>query len=405
MPARSAHDPDLRRLAAWVLTFVVLSVVISPIPALAQERSNGFNILRQIFRQQPRTPPDAAAPRRQAPAASPRRRTPAASRQRQPRRSQGRPAAPPRAAATQQAPTKQDDASVVLVVGDFLAAGLAESLTSVFADRPDVKIVDRTNGSSGFVRQDYYDWLEEIGPMVDDVTPAAVVTMIGSNDRQRLVVNGQSEAVRSQAWTREYERRVMAFATTLSERKLPLVWVGLPAFKSSSMTSDMLAFNDIYRRATENVDGAFVDIWDGFVDENGNFVFTGPDINGRPVQLRGRDGINLTRDGKRKVAFYVEKPLDRIMESVSSPGADGVDAPPGSPIDPALLPTIDRTPPIALDDPELDGGAELLGAERPVRDQALSPSERLAVEGLAPAARAGRVDDFTWYRNRGTEQP
>ena len=71
----------------------------------------------------------------------------------------------------------------------------------------------------------------------------------------------------------------------------------------------MLAFNDIYRTAAESAGGEFVDIWDGFVDENGAFVDNGPDMNGQPVRLRGADGINLSKAGKRKIAFYAEKPL------------------------------------------------------------------------------------------------
>src|SRR5690606_9124324 len=108
-------------------------------------------------------------------------------------------------------------------------------------------------------------------------------------------------------------RRVTAFAESIEAAGIPLVWTGVPPFKSSSMSSDMLAFNDIYSRAAEEAGGTFVDIWEGFVDENGTFTFTGPDMNGQPVRLRAGDGINLTRPAKRKIAFYVEKPLAKLL--------------------------------------------------------------------------------------------
>ncbi len=100
----------------------------------------------------------------------------------------------------------------------------------------------------------------------------------------------------------------------------------MPAFKSTSMTADMLAFNDIYRRVAENAKGEFVDVWDGFVDENGAFVMSGPDINGQPVRLRSSDGINVTKAGKRKLAFYAEKPLSKIFGDAKAP-AIGVPTP------------------------------------------------------------------------------
>ena len=82
----------------------------------------------------------------------------------------------------------------------------------------------------------------------------------------------------------------------------------------------MLAFNDIYRKAAEGAGAEFVDIWDGFVDENGAYVSTGPDINGQPVRLRAGDGINLSKAGKRKVAFYAEKPLNKLLGEIAMPG-------------------------------------------------------------------------------------
>ena len=69
------------------------------------------------------------------------------------------------------------------------------------------------------------------------------------------------------------------------------------------MTDDMLAFNDVYHAAAQDTGGEFVDIWEGFVDENGAFVSTGPDVNGQPVRLRTDDGINMTIGGKRKLVI------------------------------------------------------------------------------------------------------
>lgn len=280
---------------------------------------------------------------------------------------------------------KLDNAVRVLVVGDFLAAGLAEGLNEAYAESPGVTIVDRTNGSSGFVRDDFYDWNAEIGPILEGVEPAVAIVMIGSNDRQSLLVDGRSERPRTEAWQREYVRRVTAFAETIQDAGIPIIWVGLPPFRSQSMSSDMLAFNDMYKQAAEEVDGTFVDIWDGFADENGAFTFTGPDVNGQPVRLRGSDGINLTRPAKRKVAFYVEQPLNKLLGSAASPGIgreELANLPPpgmlaGKPGD------LSRTAPISLAAPQLDGGDALMGATP------LSPVDR-----SVPSAQPGRADDF-----------
>ncbi len=290
---------------------------------------------------------------------------------------------------------KAPDARIVLVVGDFLGSGLAEGLAAAYAQLPSVTVLDRTNGSSGFVREDHFDWPGEIGPMIDETKPAAVVIMLGSNDRQQMRTGTTREEKRTDAWNKEYEARATLFAAAVADKKVPLLWVGMPAFKSASMTSDMLAFNDIYRRVAESASGEFVDVWDGFVDENGAFVSSGPDINGQPVKLRSNDGINVTKAGKRKLAFYLEKPLSKILGDVTVPVAGlPAQAAPSLTLDPDAIAKIERTVPVSLTDPELDGGAVLLGLTAEPRPKARTPAEKLAIEGLAPLASPGRADDF-----------
>jgi len=294
---------------------------------------------------------------------------------------------------------KLDTARTVMVVGDFMASGLAEGLTTAYAQNPGIKIIDRSNGSSGFVRADFHDWPAEIRTLIEAEKPAAVVVMLGANDRQQMKVGDVREQPLSDAWTRQYEARTDSFAAAIKERGLPFVWVGLPAFKSGKVSSDLIALNDIYAKSAENSGGAFVDIWDGFVDENGAFVMNGPDMNGQPVRLRGSDGISLSKPCKRKVAFYAEKPLNKLLgsETVPSSGLAGPAAGGSGPAAPVNL-FVDRTAPMSINDPELDGGQVLLGAESIPRLTTRTAGERLAVEGIAPASTPGRADDFGGVR-------
>lgn len=356
----------------------------------AGERQSGGGILRFLFqRQEPQRRDRVVAP----PSETPRRAATTV------RRSQPGPAAAPAAPAIE----KAEDASRVLVVGDFLAGGLAEGLAAAYEQNADVLVVNRSNGSSGLVRDDHYDWPANIGAVIEAENPAVVVVMIGSNDRQQMRVEGNREQPRSDAWTAEYERRVTALAKAARDRDLPLVWVGNLPFRPGAMSSDMIAFNDIYRRIVTDAGGEFVDVWDGFVDENGAFAANGPDMNGQPAQLRASDGINVTRQGRRKIAFYVEKPLARLLETgADTPGLVRLDPDgelPGGE-SPGVIPAvIDRTAPVAIDDLGLDTAAGLLGASLTRPDgEARTSAERLAREGVAPAAAPGRADDFSFRR-------
>jgi uncharacterized protein len=296
---------------------------------------------------------------------------------------------------------KLESAKPVLVIGDFMAGGLAEGLTEAFSDTAGITILEKWNGSSGFVRNDYYDWPASLPALLSETKPAVVVIMMGTNDRQQMKVADNREAIGTPAWTGEYEKRVAAFAAALKTSGVPAIWVGQPAFRSTQMSTSMTSFNDIYRKNVESVGGVFVDIWDGFVDEAGMFQQTGPDMNGLPARLRGGDGISFARAGKRKAAFYVEKPLRQLLGDAAAPALVSLPSPSSTgfigPMRPAPV-VITRTDPINLNDPELDGSTELLGSDPRPSTSGLKKSTP-AIDKFAPGAtrpKSGRVDDFTW---------
>lgn len=323
----------------------------------------------------------------------------------QPRRQQRKRPPPPKAVVnTRTAPPlrtveeepavqKLGDARTILIVGDFLASGLGDGLTAAFETSPGVVVETRGNVSSGLVRDDYYDWPEQLPKMIDELKPAMVVVMIGANDRQQMVTDTAKEKFRTDGWFTEYRRRVLSFGKEVTGRKIPLLWVGLPAFESNSMTADAVQMNQLYRNQVESIGGEFVDIWDGFVDENGNFIVTGSDVNGQQVRLRTSDGINLTQAGRRKLAFYVEKPARRLLGTQASPDLVRLDS---SNLPGLGLPDnpVEHTVPISLSDPNLDGGAELLGARPPPMALTRSPRDLLVEQGEMTPAPPGRVDDY-----------
>ncbi|MDP9836147.1 hypothetical protein J2T09_000889 [Neorhizobium huautlense] len=302
-------------------------------------------------------------------------------------------AAPPKPEPVQ----KLENAKKVLVVGDFFAGRLAGGLETAFAENPGVMVVDHGETASGLVRQDHYDWPQALPELIANEKPSLVVVMIGANDRQQIDSNDAREKFRTERWFEIYKQRVNEFGQIARDHDLPLLWVGLPAFQSASMTADAVTLNGIFRTQAEEIGGEFVDIWDGFVDEEGKFIVTGSDVNGQQVRLRSADGINMTEAGRQKLAFYVEKVARRYLGDVppvEMVNLDGSNLPalpvlPGTP-----MAAVVSTQPIALSDPDLDGGKDLLGGTAPAPATTQSPRDLLVTRGELPEAPAGRVDDY-----------
>ncbi|MCQ0988611.1 SGNH/GDSL hydrolase family protein [Jiella marina] len=383
----------VRGLGAMLLALALLltSLPLASTPAEAQQRPR--TILDMLFgngierRRTPQRIERRVIRREPAARERPRRASPSRSRKRAP--------AAPAPAPVETA--KSDDAKTVLVVGDFMAKSLADGLREAYEDNEMVKIEASTSGSSGLVRQDHYDWSEELGPIIAEEEPAVVVMMIGSNDRQPMDTASGTLKLGTGEWNSEYERRVNEIASIVKGKNVPLVWVGAPSFKFDRMSEDMVFFNDLYRRAATQVSGEFVDIWEGFVDENGAFVYRGPSVDGQTVQLRNSDGITMTNAGDAKLAFFTKKVVDRFLGGaggtrLSSEQLPSMQLPSLSNAASAL-----RSPAIALDDPSLDGGETLLGGGSTV-GFALerSPRDKLVLGGRGTGHVDGRADDFGW---------
>ncbi len=293
---------------------------------------------------------------------------------------------------------KDANAQKVLVVGDFLADSLADGLDTIYEDNEMVAVEARSNGSSGLVRDDFYDWPNNLGPIIDEEKPAVLVLALGSNDRQPIETGSGTLSPRSEAWTTEYEKRIAKIAEIVKSRNIPLIWVGMPSFKFERMSEDMVFLNDLYRKGATNVSGQFVDIWEGFVDANGSFVYSGPGVSGQQVQLRNSDGITMTEAGDDKMAFFVERAIARVLKNSASPAIS---------LSAEQLPNMQLPPlgnaanavtaaPMSIDDPALDGADTLLGGGT-TSGFTLEPSPRdRLIAGNGTGDVQGRADNFAW---------
>ncbi len=299
---------------------------------------------------------------------------------------------------------KIEGAKKILVIGDFFAGGLADGLDQLLSDAATIIVVDRTKGLSGFVRNDIIDWPAVLPQMVADEKPDYVVAMLGSNDRQLMIEGGKKLKKRTPEWDAAYTNRVASLGKALGATGVPFSWVGLPPVRFGNMSKDYLVFNEIYSKAAAAAGGQFVDVWDGFSDEERAYSRSGPDVQGQIVLLRRKDGINLTKAGRRRLAFFVEPKIRQAFESgiglagLTSEFGDRPStfdletfAPKKAIYDPV---TSRKTVVVRLGDPASDGGLELAGDKSPEKTVGL-PKTGGGLSGIT-AVRSGRADDFNW---------
>ncbi len=278
----------------------------------------------------------------------------------------------------------------VLVLGDTLADQLAQGLADAFAtERPEVAVIKRTRESSGLVRADFYDWVEQGPPMVAAEKATAVIVMLGMNDRQGLRDETGLHAPRSDRWRELYAKRLEDLLTKLKDSKVPVYIVGLPSMRLPQLAIDMPYLNEIFRERAQKVGVTYVDIWDGFVNEKGDFIVTGPALDGQLRRLRLPDGVHFSRFGGRKLAHFVERDLTRLFAARAGSPSLPLDTP-----DPGPGPRPVAGPVISFSVPSAQTGALAGGGPRTVPMD--STATRTLVEGLPAETVKGRADDFRW---------
>jgi len=390
----------LRRLVALFLVAVALASAAEP--AAAQFRGGPAGFLDRLFGIERPPPGEIPIPpeelgRRRPPSAQ---RPPRQTNEQAPPVRKKRPAVPaePVYPALEIQP-KNPDARKVLVVGDFVGSGLAWGLDQAFAEEPRLSVIDRSDGSSGFVRDDYFDWAGRISELLDAEKPDMIVVEMGANDRQQIKTADGRLSPGSDEWRKAYQQRVERFLLALKVYGKPVYWVGAPPLRSPEASADMAQLNQLFKARSDAVGAHFIDVWDGFADESGKFIARGPDVDGQMRNLRLSDGINFSKAGKRKLAFFVERdirqnsglglPMSSITptnpNAATEIGPDGKERQVG--------------PVVSLTDPDPGAAsAKLAGAANqagpgPAAD---SLQYKLTVRGQAPAAQPGRVDDFAW---------
>ncbi len=302
-------------------------------------------------------------------------------------------------------PSTKNATTFVDVFGDALGQQLAGGLDDALGDRADVGVVHRARGSSGLVSTDVIDWPKTIDDLLagKDKIDVAVM-MIGSNDRQPIHDDGKTLAVGSDPWNAIYKKRVLAIDEAFRKKGVPLIWVGVPIIKNSDFADDMAAFNDIYREAAAKTGATYVDTWEAFSDDNGDFAAFGPDVNGQTVRLRTADGIYFTRAGARKLAHFVETHIRRDLDG-KAPIAVAPAAPPTgiATLGDARQATgkaSEKT--VAIAKPEAGPVKNLTelpsapnGELAKLAAHEVPPDDTLA-KGEPQAAPAGRADDLRW---------
>jgi hypothetical protein len=306
-------------------------------------------------------------------------------------------------------PFPNGDRYRVVVLGDSLGEGLWTGLYRAFEEDTNLEFIQRSKPSTGFARNNSYDWNKELANLLKTDTYQIAIVMFGASDAQPIRSGKDWLKVGSEGWRQIYSERVEAFIKQLRAANIAVYWVGLPIMRSPAQNADAEALNDVFREKAFINGAKFVDTWNGFTDEAGRYSPYGPDMTGQVKRLRADDGVHFTMRGYLKLAHFVDKDLRSDLnlakierniplagneeEQAKVMGRDVVAAPSDTPQQAA--PVIDPLAPEAGAEPEQAQGGDApelqessvgeVSVVRPAIDQTLQVAQSLSPQA-SPAA-------------------
>ena len=212
-----------------------------------------------------------------------------------------------KASADKDKPAAKERPFAIVVLGDSLADGLWASLYRGYIRAQKLVAIKRyAVNSAGFTAHSFEGDFEKVAKDPVDI----VVFMVGANDRQRAFAQGTPREwaqFRTEKWHTIYRQNIQRFLGLVQEKKVALVWVGLPVMRKEDANDDAKMMNGIYRELAATHGALFVDITAVTANKDGEYDPYIEDDKGRKRRFRHDDGVHFTDYGYDHVVRHVLK--------------------------------------------------------------------------------------------------
>jgi hypothetical protein len=206
---------------------------------------------------------------------------------------------------------KNDDANIILVIGDEIGVELAEGLEDYYGQEPALAVVSRAQSKHDLILpkdSDLEPWHDQMDSLLGTKNLQAIVVALGVDDFAPITApDGNILNPGQDAWRSAYRERIRRLAVDLTATGKPVYWMSLLPVEDSERNKKIGAVNILLEQTVTGTPVRFIDAWTAFASEEGEFMRQGPDLNGDETVLRWKDGETLTRAGRLKYAHFAAR--------------------------------------------------------------------------------------------------
>lgn len=197
----------------------------------------------------------------------------------------------------------------LLLVGDSLMHGIGPRMARELAKADAGLVSVHAKISSGLARPDFFNWLAELPKNYARNVYDVAVVLMGANDGQSLVEEGQLLLFGSAAWAQAYQKRAAKLMDLGCLGAQRLVWLGLPPMRSQKLHSKVQKLNQLVQEAAQSRPCVkYVAMDQVLGDPNGNYT-SYRTVAERQRRIRTADGVHLAFPGGDLVADLIRREL------------------------------------------------------------------------------------------------
>jgi hypothetical protein len=213
----------------------------------------------------------------------------------------------------------------VWIAGDSLAITPGQSIARILGATKVVKTVAPVDGrvATGLERPDVFNWFTHVPQEIKRLDPDVVVLTFGANDDHGYMT-GLPEGVQvddfaTEAWVKEYRRRVGGLMDAASRDGRLVVWIGVPITRSAEQSNRYRVLNTVYQTEAEKRPGRviYINTYRMFRDENGDFADYLPNAKGELIHVRAPDGVHYQPEGGDLIAREILGQLKEVYDLTS----------------------------------------------------------------------------------------
>lgn len=186
--------------------------------------------------------------------------------------------------------------------------GVAPHLANSLRKRYQIKTVNLSKQSTGLAYPGFFNWPKTVtDTLAANPNIRLMIVFMGPNDPWDMPQGKGKPFLRfkSPEWEAIYRSRIDAILEQARQRKVQVIWVGLPNMEQPRLSTAMAYLSGLYQERTALFGQHYVSAnpFLGYPDEQFAYAVQTPE--GQRVKVRGDDGIHFTITGQKMIAAQV----------------------------------------------------------------------------------------------------